>query len=415
MNLKLRIFSVKEYQMIQLVGISKNVSQEIREKFNIRSNKLKEKMGILKEFCDEVLIISTCNRTEIYFNCDASGKEITDKIFTALGWNENLEQYTFHISGEIVTKHIMELASGFHSKIIGEDQILGQIKEAYEEALEIKTIHGSLQRLFQEAITCGKEFKRAAKLYEIPVSYSSIAVNKALINGVKAIMVIGYGEMGKLAVRYILSHKIEKLYIVVRDKNLPEPIMDKRVEIINFAEKNQKISHVRCIISCTSAPHIVLKEEELPAEGNYLIFDLAIPRDVEETIGVRDNAELYDIDRMSILDKENKLLRKERMESKRYIINKYIEEFNEWYSLREIIPYIKKIKETGDKVYLRRVKTYNNKASGKDNKKLAEKLIRSTSDYYVNRAIEVLKEEKLKGREEECLRILEKIFMKIQN
>ncbi|MDD7795858.1 glutamyl-tRNA reductase [Clostridium sp. 'White wine YQ'] len=401
--------------MIQLLGISKNVSQEIREKFNIRSKKLKEEMLKLREFLNEVVIISTCNRTEIYFNCDNTEKEIIDILFNSLNWERELKKYIFHIKDEKVTKHIMELASGFHSKIVGEDQILGQIRDAYEMALEIKSINGPLQRLFQQAITCGKEFKNETKLYEIPVSYSSIAVNKAMDQGVKRFMVIGYGDMGSLAVKYILSHNIEKLYIVVRDKNSVLDIEDSRVEVINFQEKNYKLTEVECVISCTSAPHTVLKEHELDRDKEYLLFDLAIPRDIDESIGLRGNSELYDIDKIGLIDEENKQLRKERMESKRYVIEKHIGEFSEWYSLRQITPYIKKLKEAGNQVASDRITTYNNKFSTKNHKELASKLIKSTSDFYVNRAIEVLKEEKLKGCEEECLRIIEKIFMNVQN
>ena len=88
----------------------------------------------------------------------------------------------------------MEVVCGFHSRILGEDQILGQIKEAYFSACKIGAVKNELQRLFQEAITCGKKFRTEGKLYEIPVSSASIAVNEAIKKGAKNIMVIGYGS-----------------------------------------------------------------------------------------------------------------------------------------------------------------------------------------------------------------------------
>lgn len=397
--------------MIQLIGILKSASVDIREKFVIRDKYILDKLIKIKEFCEEILIINTCNRTEIYFNSKDSNPEILYKIFENLDWDKDLREYTFHIKEEKVVKHIMELACGLHSKILGEDQILSQIKEAYDKALNVRGVHGNLQRLFQEAITCGKEFRNEAKLYEIPVSYSSIAISKAISEGIKDFMVIGYGDMGSLAVKYILAHSIDSLYIVVRNKESVKDIEDPRVKVITFEEKNQILERVGCIIGCTSAPHTVLRNKELPMDKGYLIFDLAMPRDVEESIALRSDVEVYDIDSIALIDEENKKLRKERMNKHRFIIDKYIESFETWKDIREITPYIKEMKENANKVAKERIETFNNKFSSKDPKKLAENLIKSTSHFYVNRAIEVLKEERLKGSDEECLRIIEKIFM----
>lgn len=104
---------------------------------------------------------------------------------------------------------MFEVCSGFHSKILGEDQILGQVKDAYEEALEFKAVSLELHRLFQEAITCGKRFRKEAKLFEIPVSSSSIVVSEAIKRECTKFMVLGYGEVGQLVMKYLLSHKIQ--------------------------------------------------------------------------------------------------------------------------------------------------------------------------------------------------------------
>lgn len=112
------------------------------------------------------------------------------------------------------------------------------------------------------------------------------------------------------------------------------------------------------------------------------------------------------------MDDENKKIRKERMEEFRSIINKYIDDYLNWKSIKEISPIIQKIKENSNDIVEKRETTLKNKCNDKKDIEIANRLIKSTSDYYVNRAIEVLKEEKLKGQEEECIRILEKIFIK---
>ena len=164
--------------MLGLIGIRKNVDINIRERLAIALSKQSKALKELNKLYEEVVIISTCNRTEIYISgCLGSEKEIR-KIFEVLDWDISLLEYTFYLEGISVAKHLLEVVCGFHSKILGEDQILGQVKLAYELSLEHKAIHTKLLRLFEEAISCGKKFRTESKLYEIPVSASSIAVNE---------------------------------------------------------------------------------------------------------------------------------------------------------------------------------------------------------------------------------------------
>lgn len=141
-----------------------------------------------------------------------------------------------------------------------------------------------------------------------------------------------------------------------------------------------------------------------------IIYDLAVPRDVEEEIAELDYVEVYDIDKISCMNDENCQKREQIMINNRYILDKYIKEFLDWQKIREISPEIRKLKKYGEDVYRKRYKTFKNKKYTKDNDALAEILLRSTSDAFVNRAIEVLKEEQLKGRLDECLSIIERIF-----
>ena len=202
--------------MIQLLGIKKNTEVEIREKLSLSQKKREVYSKELIKYFDEVVILSTCNRTEIYFNGSLKGEEGLKKIFEVLNWDINLREYCFYLNEKETVRHLMEVVCGFHSKILGEDQILGQIKDAYHLADELGSVKHELQRLFQEAITCGKKFRTEGKLYEIPVSSASIAISEAIKNDSKRIMVIGYGEVGKLVVKYALSNDIKELNIVVR-------------------------------------------------------------------------------------------------------------------------------------------------------------------------------------------------------
>ena len=398
--------------MIGLIGIRKNTPLEIREKFVIKPKKHKEYMQELLKEMKEVVLLATCNRTEIYFNASFNEEELLKKIFDIFSWDYEYKQYIFMTTCQDVYRHLFEVCCGFHSKILGEDQILGQVKDAYEEALNIKAVSLELHRLFQEAITCGKRFRKESKLFEIPVSSASIVVNEAISHRCTKFMIFGYGEVGQLTLKYLLSHGAKLVYLVVRNNKIKDEIYDERVKVIGFEEKNKYIDEVECLIGCTSAPHAVVKKSDINEDGNKLIiYDLSVPRDVEKEVALLDRTEVYNIDTISYINDKNKKLRKEKMEEHKYIMTKYLKEYEEWLKLRSIAPTIKKLKALGNEISEKRIQTFSHKSNSEKDIILANKLIKSTSDFYINRAIEVIKEETLKGCGEECMKIIEKIFV----
>lgn len=398
--------------MLGLIGVKKDIDISIREKFSIKITKKLGKIEKLLEEFKEVVVLDTCNRTEIYFDYHSDTQEVINKVFEILEWDEVLKQHTFFKNEESTIKHLFEVSCGYHSKIKGEDQILGQIKTAYKESLDIKGTSKVLGRLFESAIACGKKFRNEAKLYEIPVSSISIVANKFIEMNCKKIMILGFGEIGQLAVKYFLQDQFEEIYIVLRDLSKAADLEDTKIKILTFEEKNKYINEVDGIIGCTSAPHAVVFKEDLNEIGNKLYcFDMAIPRDIDKNVLELERVESYNIDEISKIDDENKILRAEKMKEYRYLIDDAIEEYKEWIKIRNISNKIREIKENGYEIYKRRLKTFNNKKNGsEDDNKLVGVLLKSTSDVYINRAIELLKEEKLKGCERECLRIINRIF-----
>ncbi|WP_160672757.1 glutamyl-tRNA reductase [Clostridium sp. C8-1-8] len=397
--------------MNQLIGFKRNLSLDIRERFALRQSQIDLCMPELIKRFPEIIIINTCNRTEIYFTSEAYSEENLDYIFNLFDWDLNLKEYIFYEKEDKVTVHLLEVACGFHSKILGEDQILGQIRASFQYSKDKEAASGELGRLFQNAITCGKKFRTEAKLYEIPVSSSSIAVHEAIDRGYKHFMVIGYGEIGSLAMKYLLSHHVEKIFLVVRTPENVNDIFDHRVQVINFNQKNSAMTDVQCIISCTSAPHTVVKYEDMPLDRELFILDLAVPRDVDTEIKTLEKIQIFDIDDISKIDDSNKLQRKERMNKFKYLIDDCVKEYNYWLKIRELSPVIAAIKEKGKEVVSDRYESYKNKASDKKSEGLAEVLIKSTSDHYINKAIKVLKEAKLKGCDEQCMEIISQIFL----
>ncbi|MCC9294295.1 glutamyl-tRNA reductase [Clostridium sp. WLY-B-L2] len=398
-------------KIIQLIGVKSECDIEIRQKFSIIPARLVDKLRDIYDVTGNVLILSTCNRTEIYVNSDLQREDLICAVFDRLGWDRELENYIFYVEDKNAIRHLMKVSCGFHSKILGEDQILGQIKTAYSAALKTGTIRGQLQRLFQSAVTCGKKFKNTCEIYKIPVSVPSIVVRESEKRKMKKYMLLGFGEIGQLVLKYLNSLSTEIVYVAVRNLDKVDKLYKKCswVRFITFDRRKDYYKDVDCIISCTSAPHTVISKDELP-DKKLLIFDLAVPRDVDRDVMTFSNVELYDIDRISAIDQKNKIMRKEKMEKCRNIIDEHIDEFLKWRSLDEISPEIQKIKEFGSRICEKRIKTFKNKRYTKDNEKLVQTMIESTAKVYINRAIKVLKEGKLEGREKEYMKLINKIF-----
>lgn len=399
--------------MIGVIGVKRNVDIAIREKLALYPKKHNKYIEELLSSFKEIVIVNTCNRTEIYFNCteNISENEIFNKVFSAFKWDNDLKSYMFLSKEKRAVTHLMEVICGFHSRILGEDQILGQIKDAYKKAILDKSISSELQKMFEIAIACGKKFKTECKMFEVPVSSVSISINSALLNGCKSFMVLGYGEIGKLAVKHLLCHKVEDIYLILRDKSKASDLEGEAVKVLDFNEKNKVINDIDCIVSCTSAPHTVVRVCDIKEEGkNMLIYDLAVPRDVDKELAARERVTLKDIDEISKIDDKNKKIRKDRMEEYKHIVLESIDEFLNWLKIREVSSRIRGIKIRENEICKERIKTFSNKGNG-ENTKLAEKMIKSTADAYVNRAIELLKSEALKGCDSSCIEIIEKIFL----
>ncbi|SHE28799.1 MULTISPECIES: glutamyl-tRNA reductase [Caloramator] len=388
--------------MIYMIGVSKDVPLNIRQKLSFTKSRLMDALLSIKLYVEGCVILSTCNRTEIY----VEGDNKVDEIIDILGFRDFKDTFFYKEERECI-EHLLNVACGFYSNILGEEQILGQVRDALIVSEELKVISGTLKRLFDVAISCGKEFRFKSSLYKYPVSSSSIVIDYCRKNGVKRYMLIGYGDVNRLTAKYILSNEFDILYIAVRDVEKVN-IEDKRVVAINFKDKAQYIRDVEGIICATSAPHTVLRRDELKDFRGY-IFDLAVPRDVED---VKDLVDVvyFDIDTVTSINDRNVEMRRRIMEENRYIIQKYRDEFINYIKIRGLSDVIRKLQKSSDNVYKKRLKRYINKYPDSDFKTL-EILFKSTSDAYVNRAIEVLKQELIEGRGEECLRIVEKIFM----
>lgn len=398
--------------MIALLGIDQNIPINIREKIYLSKSRINEFENILLKFDIEFLILQTCARTEIYLAFE-DNFNIND-IFNLFAFKEDIKPFIYIKKNIEVVEHLFKLISGINSLIIGEEQIVHQIKEAYNKAVLSKSIKTVLKRLFEQAFSVSKEFRSKCNFNRYPLSIGSIVSNDIQKRNIKRIMILGFGEISKMCFQHLNMNSIEKICIGVRNLDNTKSFNELRsVEFFNIKDRKSFYEYVDAIISATSSPHPIIHKEDI-TDLKLVIYDLAFPRDVEDDIYSLKNIEVINIDDINKIDKENKNLREKVSSENSYIIEEAVSRFMMWYDFRiyrepinTFQESIKRLCEYSFYELLKKIQSENIKDNNKN--QIIESIEYPVFTIY-DRAIEVLKDEFKEGRGEECLNILKKIF-----
>ncbi len=350
-----------------VVGINhKKAPLNIREKVSFTKTQQENAYKILRDThtIKEVVLLSTCNRSEITAIVTDERLGIAALIkffyqFFKIGEGV-LDDYFLIQNSDDAVKHIFKLAAGLDSLIIGEDQILGQVRQAHESALQGKNAGRILNKLYREAITTAKKIKRETSISQNPLSISSIAVKfieqtyHRIEN--KRVLVIGVGKMSRIAIENLLHRGVKEIFVTNRTKGHAVDLSKRYAEIgvIDFHDRYKIIPQVDILISSTGAPHFVVKYEEFikyHIQGEQLcIVDLAVPRDVEARIGDIVGIDLYDCDDLKKVSSENM---ESRWESAKYATEIIIEDcirFENWYHTLSVVPVIEGLKRQCEEI-----------------------------------------------------------------
>ena len=225
-------------------------------------------------------------------------------------------------------------------------------------------------------------------------------------------MLMGYGEVGKIVMKYLLSHKTELLYLVVRNMKIKEDIDDSRVKVITFNEKNRYIDEVQSIISCTSAPHVVLSYNDINKYGEKIyVYDLAVPRDIEPEVGRFEGVTLYDMDSFKTDEKPAEL--QEHLEAAGKIVREQMDEFFKWLEGKDLIPRIQEIKENAVNDFnLRIMKPLKNTHMEEQEKEQLLSAVDRAMEKVVNKMLFGLRDSMNEQAFLECVAGLEKTYEK---
>ncbi|MCK4476809.1 MAG: glutamyl-tRNA reductase [Methanophagales archaeon] len=302
------------------------------------------------------VIIKTCNRVEAYISSEKP-RDVLEEIVD----RRKLEKGGI-FTGKDALEHLMRVACGLEAMIVGEDQILGQIKKSYLESKKEGTLDSLLDMAFDKAIKVAKRARNETRINEGSVSIGSAAVELAedITGGLdgKSILVIGAGEMGTLVARAISEKALKAMFIANRTyekaKNLAEEVGGKAAKL---DEKEKCLSICDVVISTTSAPHYILDYDLMMRvmghrrnDNDLFIIDIANPKDVEGRVGEIKGVELYDLDCLYEISEENLKKRLSEVDKVEMIIEEEIELFKNILSRQRVERLIAMIYEHGSRI-----------------------------------------------------------------
>jgi glutamyl-tRNA reductase len=303
----------------------------------------------------ENIIVSTCNRVEVYIATRETEKAIYDlknflSQFHGISLKEFEKSLYTHV-GEEAVRHIFRVVSSLDSMVLGEPQILGQIKNAYDISQQTKTSGLILHRLLHRAFHVAKRVRTETKIAISAVSVSSVAVELAeKIFGTlekKTVLLIGAGEMSELAARHLVSAGIEEILVTNRTYERALALAQGfRGEAIPFEEMGQGLKKVDIVISATNSPQYLIGHDQITKtmkdrrQKPIFFIDIADPRDIEPKVGDIENVYLYNIDDLQKVARENIKDREKEAQKAETIVQGEVVKFVNWYRSLEVTPTI---------------------------------------------------------------------------
>lgn len=319
----------------------------IREKFafSLEEQKAFSNKVVTNSHVSGCIVLSTCNRSEVYFTGDKKAVAVMEEelaSFKGLQKSEVLKYYRVYGIKQ-AAHHLFQVASGLDSMVIGEDEILGQVKKAYQTALEIKTTDYELNILFQSAITSAKKVKSLTLLSKTPISVGTLVAHEIFNfpKKDKKVLIIGLtGKMGTIIMKNVAHRDDVELIGTTRQHGYHISVVSKAVKVIHYSQRYAHINEADIIISATTSPHYTLTYDEVVKAATIkkerLFIDLAVPSDIDGQIRLIEGTKLYDIDYFEVLSKQNNETKLKEVEKGQLIIEEEVESafkkiyFHEW-------------------------------------------------------------------------------------
>ena len=355
---------------ILAVGLNHRTAPlQVRDRVAISREELEGAQRALRDRLGQGVILSTCNRLEVYSvaqSTESGAQGLVEYLtsYHAMGHQE-LAPYLYVHDHEAAVRHLYRVASGLDSMILGEAEILGQVRHAFAVATQQGLTDGTLLRLFHQALHVGKRSRTETRIGRNALSVSRAGVELARrafhdLAG-KCVLVIGLGEAGKLAARALADAGAREISVANRTyKRALEAAVELGGVAVPFERLGDALEAADILVTSTDAPGYLLTPEMIAqardhAERTLFIIDIAVPRDVDPNVGDLPGVHLYDIDDLESVSETNRRERAREARKVEAIVDGEVDRFMEWLSSLDTVPTVAALRKRAEAIRAREV------------------------------------------------------------
>jgi glutamyl-tRNA reductase len=351
---------------IYLVGINHRTAPvAVLERAAIRSGELNGALQLLRSYVPHGIILSTCNRTEVY-TVTADGSDAREAVLRFLQTHlqapdATLLKHTYVLDGELAVEHLFRTASGLDSMVVGEYEVLGQVRQALEISEKADMTNPLLRRIFQSAVRTGRRVRKETGISKNALSVGSVAVALAttVIGSLRGcrMLIIGTGEAGRLVAKAAKDRGVSQIAVASRTQERAASVTGllggTPVSMNNLAGELHTCS---IIVTCADAPHYVLGVPQVEAAMQtrpglpLVIIDIAVPRNVEPMVAQISNVSLYNIDGLSRISEQNRRQRQSEVKKAEKIISAEMAKFVLWWQANRVSPLIRALMSKAEEI-----------------------------------------------------------------
>jgi glutamyl-tRNA reductase len=415
--------------MLGLVGISyKSAEIDVREQYAFSPDDISEFSKLLQQNPDYkgLIILSTCNRTEIYFHCRKKYEHASfDIILSALAefkkYKQSHRDYFYFKNGQNAVEHLFKVAAGIDSLVIGEDQIIGQVKNAFTIALENKTVDTILSRMFTKAFEAAKKVKASTSINQGSSSVSSAAVDlcqKYFPNfSQHSLLLIGAGQTGQLVLTSLGKRKFKSICIANRSiEKANELAKRNNGTAISLHEIQKYLFSSDIVIVATDSKNFLLDltmvkdvRKKEGAKQKQLFIDLSVPRNIDPEISGLEEINLYAVDNLTEIVNQTTQKRTDAINDALKVISEVSEDFMDWLVVRGLAPIFEKIKNKLQQINQSEIEGFV-KVNGISDQKSIEDYGRHISSKYARLLIKNLRTMVKSGESKDSIEAINDLF-----
>ena len=411
----MREYRLSNYENFFVLGVShKKANAEIRGKFSLNHEQIKNLLADAKNYeIDGLVMTSTCNRTEMYGFADDL-RTMVDLLLNHTDADQELfDTYAYHYRNDEAVSHMFNVAGGLDSQILGDFEIISQMKKSFNLAKEMGTSNFFLERLFNSVIQASKRIKNETKLSSGVTSVSFASVHYILeqvdLKASKNILLFGTGKIGRNTCENLVKHTHNKhITLINRTKEKAEHMAGKfDLTVKDISELETEIEKADILIVATGAQKPTISPKYIRKDKPLLILDLSIPKNVHESVEELPHVDLLHLDKLSKMTDETLENRKTEIPLAKAIIAEIKTEFYEWLQTRKYAPTIKALKQKFEQFHAEELDYQKKKLGDVDEEQISQfsdrlihKITRSFASHLKN----------ANGSTEDSIALLNKVF-----